>query len=180
VTAKQDSEDVNAGYAGAARQGGLRFVSIVTGFHQRAGSESIKVLKSKFQGSEASKTHRQVCQWVLYLWWPVKITESALVAMQALRSAFSDPLVEQRSWVLCPLAARADVTYVGVNGSLAASATFSLSGITLTVTLTNTSTSDVLVPTDVLTSAWFDSAKTLTPVSVSLGTCVLRNNHQCC
>ncbi len=60
------------------------------------------------------------------------------------------------------------VTYSGTSGNLAASAAFNLSGSTLTVTLTNTSTHDVLVPTDVLTAVWFNTTHTLTPVSASL------------
>jgi hypothetical protein len=53
-------------------------------------------------------------------------------------------------------------------GDLLATATFELSGTTLTVTLTNNSTSDVLVPTDVLTGLFFNTTNTLTPVSASL------------
>jgi hypothetical protein len=60
------------------------------------------------------------------------------------------------------------MVYKGSSGSLAASADFSLSGSTLTVTLTNTSTADVLVPTDVLTGVYFNTSHTLTPVSASL------------
>ena len=66
--------------------------------------------------------------------------------------------------------ALADLVFSGSSGTLAASANFALVGQTLTVTLTNTSSHDVLVPTDVLTAVWFDTSKTLTPVSVSLGT----------
>jgi hypothetical protein len=60
------------------------------------------------------------------------------------------------------------MVYTGSSGSLSASADFSLSGNTLTVTLTNTSTADVLVPTDVLTGVYFNTSHTLTPVSASL------------
>lgn len=64
------------------------------------------------------------------------------------------------------------VTFDGSSGSLAAEATFSLSGTTLTVTLTNTSTADVLVPTDVLTAVLFHTSTVaghgLTAVSASL------------
>jgi hypothetical protein len=63
---------------------------------------------------------------------------------------------------------RADIMYTGSSGSLAASADFALSGTTLTVTLTNTSTSDVLDPTDVLTAVFFDTSAGLTAVSASL------------
>ncbi len=58
--------------------------------------------------------------------------------------------------------------FTGSSGSLSASALFSLSGNTLTVTLTNTSLADVLVPTDVLTAVWFNTSSTLTPGSASL------------
>lgn len=63
---------------------------------------------------------------------------------------------------------RADVSYSFDNGTLAASADFNLTGSTLTVTLTNTSANDVLVPTDVLTGLFFNTSHTLTPVSASL------------
>lgn len=51
-----------------------------------------------------------------------------------------------------------------------AEADFSLSGSTLTVTLTNTSSADVLVPMDVLTALFFNASGTLTPVSATVGT----------
>ncbi len=60
------------------------------------------------------------------------------------------------------------LTYSGSSGSLSASALFNLSGSTLNVTLTNTSSSDVLVPTNVLTGLFFNTTHTLTPVSASL------------
>lgn len=70
---------------------------------------------------------------------------------------------------LTALAASANsVTYAGSSGNQAASVVFSLSGNTLTITLTNTSTADVLVPTDVLTGVLFDTTHTLTPTSASL------------
>lgn len=52
------------------------------------------------------------------------------------------------------------VTFAGASGSLAAAVTFSQSapGAPLAVQLTNTSTSDVLVPTDVLTGVFFTLA----------------------
>ena len=62
----------------------------------------------------------------------------------------------------------ADALYSGSSGNLSASADFNLSGSTLTVTLTNTSSADVLVPTDVLTGVFFNTTHTLTPVSASL------------
>lgn len=58
--------------------------------------------------------------------------------------------------------------FTGSSGDLSASALFSLSGNTLTVTLTNTSLADVMVPTDVLTAVWFNTTSTLTPGSASL------------
>jgi hypothetical protein len=60
------------------------------------------------------------------------------------------------------------ITYSGSSGNLSATVTFSLIGNTLTVTLSNTSASDVLVPTDVLTAVWFTNTHTLTPVSANL------------
>jgi|RhiMetdeSRZDD1v2_1073273.scaffolds.fasta_scaffold58079_4 hypothetical protein len=60
------------------------------------------------------------------------------------------------------------ITYSGSNGNLSASALFNLSGSTLQVTLTNTSSSDVLVPADVLTGLFFNTTNPLTPVSASL------------
>ena len=60
------------------------------------------------------------------------------------------------------------VTFTGSSGTLSAEADFNLSGTTLTVTLKNTSSADVLVPTDVLTGVFFDTTNTLTPISASL------------
>lgn len=59
------------------------------------------------------------------------------------------------------------ITYVGSSGNLSAQAVFSLTGNDLTVTLTNTSTADVLLPTDVLTGVFFNLTAGLTPVSAS-------------
>lgn len=60
------------------------------------------------------------------------------------------------------------LTFTGSSGSLNAKVDFNLSGSTLTVTLANTSTSDVLVPTDVLTGVFFNTTHALTAVSASL------------
>ena len=65
-------------------------------------------------------------------------------------------------------ASATSVSFSGSSGNLSANALFSLSGNTLTVTLTNTSSADVLVPTDVLTAVWFNTSSALTPVSASL------------
>jgi|ERR1044071_881742 hypothetical protein len=56
------------------------------------------------------------------------------------------------------------------SGGLSASATFSVSGSTLTITLANTSTADVLAPNQVLTALFFDTTPDmlLTPVSAML------------
>lgn len=61
----------------------------------------------------------------------------------------------------------APITFNGSSGSLSASAAFDVTGKNLTVTLTNTSPNDVLVPADVLTGVYFNSATamTLTPIS---------------
>jgi hypothetical protein len=64
---------------------------------------------------------------------------------------------------------RADsVTFSGSSGNLSASAIFNLTGNTLTVTLINTSSADVLVPEDVLGGLYFNTTHTLTPLSASL------------
>ena len=71
-----------------------------------------------------------------------------------------------------PLVAVADpYTFSTSSGTLAASADFTLSGTHLIVTLTNTSSSDVLVPTDVLTAVFFTLAgnPSLGRVSAVLG-----------
>jgi PEP-CTERM motif len=60
------------------------------------------------------------------------------------------------------------ITYSGSSGSLSASASFDLTGSSLLVTLTNTSSSDVLAPANVLTGVFFNTIHTLTPVSASL------------
>jgi hypothetical protein len=70
--------------------------------------------------------------------------------------------------LVCAGSSRAGVIYTGSSGSLSASADFELSGNTLTVTLTNTSTADVLVPTDVLTGVYFNTSHVLTPISAAL------------
>lgn len=64
------------------------------------------------------------------------------------------------------------ITFNATSGNLAASATFEATGSDLTVTLTNTSLFDVLVPADILTALFFDvdgAPLTLTPVSAVLG-----------
>lgn len=72
--------------------------------------------------------------------------------------------------VLLAAEASASVTFTGSSGSLSAEATFASSGSDLQVTLTNTSSADVLVPTDVLTAVFFSIAgnPTLTPLSAVL------------
>jgi hypothetical protein len=61
-------------------------------------------------------------------------------------------------------------TVVGSSGSRAASADIVINGSNLQLTLTNTSTADVLVPVDVLTAVFFDikGNPALTPVSAVL------------
>lgn len=62
------------------------------------------------------------------------------------------------------------ITFSGSSGNLSASATFDTSGTHLIVTLTNTSTSDVLIPANVLTGLFFDvvGVGALTPTSALL------------
>lgn len=63
------------------------------------------------------------------------------------------------------------ITFTGSQGSLAASATFTDSGGNLIITLTNTSSSDVMDPSDVLTGVFFTSTDTtLTPLSALVAT----------
>jgi hypothetical protein len=50
------------------------------------------------------------------------------------------------------------ITFTGSGGNLVAQVAFDVSGTTLVVTLTNTSSSDVLAPSDVLTAVFFDLA----------------------
>lgn len=70
--------------------------------------------------------------------------------------------------VLGSQASASAITYSGSSGNLSASATFSLTANTLTVTLSNTSLSDVLLLADVLAAVWFSNAHTLTPLSANL------------
>ena len=69
-----------------------------------------------------------------------------------------------------PASAAIFATFTASSGNLAAEMTLEQSGGNLIVTLTNTSTSDVLVPADVLTAVFFDFGQTLTPVSAVLNT----------
>jgi len=68
----------------------------------------------------------------------------------------------------------AGISFSGISGNLAASATFDTAPLDathgkLTVTLTNTSDSDVMVPADVLTAVFFDAgAYSFTPLSALL------------
>ena len=75
--------------------------------------------------------------------------------------------------ILCPaIASASSISYDFTSGGLGALAVFNLSGTTLTVTLENTGSGDVLVPTDVLTGVFFNTSTAanhgLTPVSASL------------
>lgn len=66
----------------------------------------------------------------------------------------------------------APITFWASQGNLAASATFDVVGNDLSVTLTNTSGADVLVPVDVLTAVFFTingAQPVLAPVSAILG-----------
>ena len=77
--------------------------------------------------------------------------------------------VSALAWAVVPARA-APITFTGASGSRSASATFDTSVTNqLLVTLTNTSTADVLVPTDILTAVFFTLASpTLTPGSAVL------------
>lgn len=61
---------------------------------------------------------------------------------------------------MAPFSAHA-LLFTGTSGSLSASANFDVTGSNLIVTLTNTSTADVLVPTDVLTGVYFSGVGAL-------------------
>jgi hypothetical protein len=67
-------------------------------------------------------------------------------------------------------ASRADLLYTGSSGGYSAAADFSLSGNTLTVTLTNTSTSSVRANGDTLGGLFFNTTTALTAVSAALNT----------
>jgi len=71
--------------------------------------------------------------------------------------------------VLCAaqVASADEVGFSGSSGSLSADATFTTSGGNLTITLTNTSTTDALVPTDILTGVFFSAPVTLSPDSAT-------------
>lgn len=72
--------------------------------------------------------------------------------------------------ILATTATAEPILFSGTDSSgRAASVSFDLSGTTLTVVLTNTSSVDVLVPIDVLTAVFFDAAGTLSPLSAQLG-----------
>jgi hypothetical protein len=77
--------------------------------------------------------------------------------------------VAAAAFLTLPLIAEA-VTYSGSDATRSASVSFEVSGGDLVVTLTNTSTNDVLVPTDVLTAVFFGAAGNplFTPTSATL------------
>jgi hypothetical protein len=65
--------------------------------------------------------------------------------------------------------ARADIVFTGTNGSnLSASVTFAIDGNNLVITLTNTSLSDVMTSSQVLTAVFFSTPGSLTPVSANV------------
>lgn len=74
------------------------------------------------------------------------------------------------SFALCQVANATPIVFSAAAGNLAASATFDInSSNNLVVTLTNTSTADVLAPADVLTAVFFSMDGVLTPISAILG-----------
>src|SRR5262245_17346996 len=81
-----------------------------------------------------------------------------LVALVALLSTFSGAAVSEALLISAS------------DGSRSAQADFTASGSTLTVTLTNASSNDALMPSDVLTAIFFDlvGVGPLTPVSALL------------
>lgn len=88
--------------------------------------------------------------------------------MQLIRNRISVAALVLALASLAAAPGRAVTIYTGSSGNLSAQAQFDLSGSTLTITLTNTSAADVLVPSDVLTGLFFDATHTLTPVSAGL------------
>ena len=88
-------------------------------------------------------------------------------------------------WLAVSLASclATDIAFSGTSGSLAATVRFEFSGGALKVTLLNTSSADVLVPSDALTAVFFDIAgdPILTPdwARVSHESCVLYYDAQC-
>jgi len=83
------------------------------------------------------------------------------------KTGFAIIIAAFSAFLFVPHAQAGSIDFSGSSGNLSASVNFSLSGNTLTVTLTNTSTDDVLVPTDVLTGVFFNTTHTLTPVSAN-------------
>ncbi|MBX9259060.1 hypothetical protein H1Q63_34935, partial [Desmonostoc muscorum CCALA 125] len=61
------------------------------------------------------------------------------------------------------------ITFAGSSGDLSASADFQLNGDILTLKLTNTSSTNVLAPADLLTGVFFNASKSLNLVSATLG-----------
>lgn len=71
----------------------------------------------------------------------------------------------------------ADFVYSASNGSgLSASVKFEVSGGNLIVTLTNTSSSDVSVPSQILTAVFFNVPGSLTPISANVANGSVVNN----
>ena len=68
---------------------------------------------------------------------------------------------------MAPISAHA-ILFTGSSGSLSASANFDVTGSNLIVTLTNTSTADVLVPSNVLTGVYFSGVGALSSTSALL------------
>lgn len=79
-------------------------------------------------------------------------------------------LVVLASGVVASAAGAGTITVTGTSGLLNASARFENVGGSLRITLTNTSSADVMVPADILTAVFFDviSGEALTPVSALL------------
>lgn len=65
------------------------------------------------------------------------------------------------------------ITFNGSSGSLAASATFDTSGSNLVITLTNTSASDVLVPSQILTAVFYEVGGSLLGLNSAIGSVAL-------
>lgn len=79
---------------------------------------------------------------------------------------------------MAPVSAHA-ILFTGSSGSLAASADFNVVGTNLVVTLTNTSSADVLVPADVLTGVYFSGLSSASSLSAVLspGSTVIQDSQ---
>lgn len=84
-------------------------------------------------------------------------------------------IVAVTCWAATASAVLSDVTFTGSSGSLSASAEFTVSGNTLTITLINTGAADCLVPADALTALFWKQPATW---NLSPGTATLLSTNE--